>query len=745
MTKGSRRYGLRGLRLGVLFCLGVLLWSLGTWQRAWGEQFTEVPLKASLQLTTEELDYRRANPVLRVHGEENWPPYNFMEEWELKGLSNEYLRLLAKQAGFQLEFVPGSWDQSMQRLAEGEIDVISNMKITPDRQKQFLFSAQPVFEVQTALLARSDQGEVTRLEQLEGKTLAVVRGYFHEELLRKHYPNIQLLLTANTLDAMRQVDEGRADAAIETHAVFNYYIQRYFLRDLVSRPLLNNPIFAASPQYLGIRRDRPILKGILDKAMASVPADQKEALTQRWTSVAWMSQVEFTAEELNYLKTKVQLNLCADPNWYPLDAIQGGKHVGMSADFFELLKQQIPIPIKLVATETWTESLEAMESRRCDVLALVTSGEKTDRDRYMSVTQPYLKIPLVLVTRQQEPFIADVNRLTGVQLGIVENYLFRDILQKQNPQLQIVDVDSVDDGLEKVKRGQLFGFIDLLSTVTYAIQTDYPSLKVAGRFDNTWNLGVGVRNDEPELLDIFEKAIAAIDTDTYRDFLGRWIMLDYKTVVSYVMVWRVLFAAIALTLILLYRQHMLATYNRKLEKIAITDPLTGCFNRLKMEEILEAQIRFYQQTSQPFSIILCDIDHFKSINDRYGHLQGDKVLAGLVQIFQKHLRPIDLLGRWGGEEFLIVCPQTSLVTACDLAEKLRLNLMHYSFGEIGFQTASFGVAEYHPGCGSQTQLVHWADQSLYQAKGQGRNCVVALSPHFTKKGYESGDHSSEKI
>ncbi|MGA1264717.1 MAG: diguanylate cyclase domain-containing protein [Prochlorothrix sp.] len=80
-----------------------------------------------------------------------------------------------------------------------------------------------------------------------------------------------------------------------------------------------------------------------------------------------------------------------------------------------------------------------------------------------------------------------------------------------------------------------------------------------------------------------------------------------------------------------------------------------------------------------------------------------------------------------------------------MAEKLRLNLMHYSFGEIGFQTASFGVAEYHPGCGSQTQLVHWADQSLYQAKGQGRNCVVALSPHFTKKGYESGDHSSEKI
>ncbi|MGA1265389.1 MAG: transporter substrate-binding domain-containing protein, partial [Prochlorothrix sp.] len=192
-----------------------------------------MPSSSSLQLTTEELDYRRANPVLRVHGEENWPPYNFMEEWELKGLSNDYLRLLAKQAGFQLEFVPGSWDQSMQRLAEGEIDVISNMKITPDRQKQFLFSAQPVFEVQTALLARSDQGEVTRLEQLEGKTLAVVRGYFHEELLRKHYPNIQLLLTANTLDAMRQVDAGRADAAIETHAVFNYYIQRYFLRDLV--------------------------------------------------------------------------------------------------------------------------------------------------------------------------------------------------------------------------------------------------------------------------------------------------------------------------------------------------------------------------------------------------------------------------------------------------------------------------------------------------------------------------------
>ncbi|MGA1603431.1 MAG: transporter substrate-binding domain-containing diguanylate cyclase, partial [Prochlorothrix sp.] len=625
MTRFFGFYRSRLLRVGFTFLFGLL--STGLFMLSPGSAIAPSPStgETPLPLTAEELAYRQENPVLRVHSEEHWPPYNFMEAGKFKGLSNDYMRQLAQRAGFELEFVPDSWEKSVARLEQGDLDVISNMKKTPDREATFLFSDRPVFEVQDALLTRSNQPPLS-LEDLEDKTLAVVRGYFHEELLRTHYPEIRLLLTTNTLDAIQAVEMGQADAAIETHTVFTHYIQRYFISGLISRPLLDDPIFTVAPQYLGIRRDRPVLKRILDKAMAAL-ATERPQLIEDWTAALESLTFTLTEAEQQYLRQNPSLKLCADPDWYPLDAIQDGKHVGMSADFFELLRQKVLFSIDLVKTQNWGESLAAMESRRCDILALVTSGEETERDAYMRVTQPYLKIPLVLATQQKEAFIADISSLNeSVSLGVVKDYLFRKILQQDYPQLRIVDVDSVADGLQRVERGEIFGFIDLLSTVTYAIQTDYPSLKVAGRFDNTWDLGVGVRNDAPELFSLFDKAIAAIDDATYQAFLSRWVSVSYTKTSNYQLIWQVLFATVGITLILLYRQHLLANHNRNLESIATTDSLTGCFNRLKVEVFLDAQIQSYEQTRQPFSIILCDIDHFKHINDRYGHLQGDQVL-----------------------------------------------------------------------------------------------------------------------
>lgn len=705
--------------------VSLLLTFLLAWHPGFAQETVELFPTSVVNLTPAEVAYIKANPILRVHAESKWPPYNFIENGQVRGFSNDYIQLIAEKIGLQVEFVIGpTWDEFMTMLAQKKIDVVTNMAITEDRRKFAIYSEQYLFDTVNSLLTRKDSEDYTALEQLEGKNLAIVRGYFYEELLTRHYPKINLLLTNNTLDAMKQVEAGRADAALESHATFKYYIDRYFLKDLVSRPLINNPYFSgATGQYLGIRNDRPILKSILDKAMAALSEEEYENLRQRWYLASDTASFSFTKQELNYLQNKGKISLCVDPNWMPLEAIIDGKHTGMSADFIQLLQDRIGIPIILWQTQTWLESLEGLKQRKCDIISLAVATE--ERRQYANFTQPYLELPLVIATQEEEPFVTNLSEVLDRKIGLVESYAFVEILRQQYPDIQIVEVSSLEEGLQQVERGELFGYVDALPTISYGIQKQYLSLKIAGRFEQAWQLGIAVRNDEPELLSIFEKAIASVEEKEKQGILNNWISVRYEKGVDYQLIRRFLFIGFTVLGILLYRQYLLQTYNRKLEKLSITDPLTGCFNRLHLEKSLEKQESFFNRYQQPFSVILCDIDYFKKINDTFGHLAGDAVLIDMVVLFHRRLRSTDILGRWGGEEFLIIAPNTNLTAATILAENLCKQLAEYNFNIVGHQTASFGVAEFSLTCCSMSHFISQVDRALYQAKAKGRNCVVA--------------------
>ncbi len=709
----------------ILSLLSLVLTLLLVWNPGVAQESESLDQSSStVELTAAEQAYIEANPVLRVHAESQWPPYNFVENGNVKGFSNEYIQLIAQKVGFEVEFVVGpTWDEFMTLLAEKKIDVVTNMVITEDRQKFAIYSDQYVFDLVNSLLTLKDGKDYTELEQLKGKNLAIVRGFFFEEILTKYYPEINLLLTNNTLDAMKQVEAGRADTALENHATFNYYIDRYFLKDLVSRPLINNPYLSNAGQYLGIRNDRPILKSILDKAMAAVSEEEYANLRRRWYLASDTASFGFSKRQLEYLQDKGQIKMCVDPSWMPLEAIIDGQHTGMSADFVKLLKARIRIPITLFETKTWLESLEQLKQRQCDILPLAVATP--DRREYADFTQPYLKLPLVIATPEKEPFIADITDVLNHKIGIVKSYAFAEILRDQYPDMQIVEVTTLDEGLQQVENGNLFGYIDLLPTTSYAIQKRYPSLKIAGRFEQPWELGIAVRNDQPELLSIFEKAIASIDEKAKQGIINDWISVRYEQGVDYRIVRRFLFIGLTVLAIVLYRQYLLQTYNRKLEKISVTDPLTGCFNRLKIEECLQKQESLFNRYQQTFSVILCDIDYFKKINDTFGHLAGDAVLMEMVTLLNQRLRDTDILGRWGGEEFMIVAPNTDLSGATTLAEALCQQLADHEFITVGHQTASFGVAEFHRGSHSISHLISQVDEALYKAKKKGRNCVVA--------------------
>ncbi len=164
-------------------------------------------------------------------------------------------------------------------------------------------------------------------------------------------------------------------------------------------------------------------------------------------------------------------------------------------------------------------------------------------------------------------------------------------------------------------------------------------------------------------------------------------------------------------------------YVKKLEKLSVTDKLTGLYNRVKLETEMERVMQEFQRYNIPCCVVLVDIDHFKAVNDEYGHLVGDEVLVKVASILRKYTRATDIVGRWGGEEFLIIAPNTTIEQAAVLAENLRYIIERENFAEVGKKTISIGVSCFKEGL-SIGDVIEQADKALYEAKKTGRNKVV---------------------
>jgi len=167
--------------------------------------------------------------------------------------------------------------------------------------------------------------------------------------------------------------------------------------------------------------------------------------------------------------------------------------------------------------------------------------------------------------------------------------------------------------------------------------------------------------------------------------------------------------------------------NQELEVLSVTDRLTRLYNRARIEVVLDKEADRVRRYGESLSVIMLDVDHFKRVNDEHGHDAGDAVLVTLARILKISLRSSDTVGRWGGEEFMIILPQTGSVQAMEVAEKVRVAIATAAFPVVAHKTASFGVATYDPAETVANLLVR-ADQALYAAKHGGRNRIELAEP-----------------
>ncbi len=731
----------------LLCCLPILYFGSLAWAASSGQTVsvdgssTESTISSAIvELTEEENAWLVEHPAIKVSNEFDWPPFDFAISGTPQGFGIDLMNLLSERSGLIFQYVNGyTWDELVEMFFAGELDLLHSLSMTPERAEKALFSP-PYYHSKNVLILRRDVADTNDLEDLAGKIIALPKGWSSIQFFEEHFPEVHIVEVESSRQALEYVDQGKVYATVEQEGIAAYFIQKFGFHDLkLSRWIDNDELQKTSSMHFAVLKDKPELFGILSKALGTLQPEDMMRLEQKWFSregrQIGIEDVGLTPNERDFLAKKATIRACISPDRMPFETLQQSQAIGMSADFLEIFAERLGTTFTIVPTSSSIEALAKIKEGNCDILPMAT--ETSSRRTYIDFTSSYLSYSVAIITREKTGFIGGLHEFSGKKVGIPEGEFTWESAPKDYPAVSFVPFPAVTECLLALSSGAIDAALLSLPVATYHIRhMGLNNLKVAGYSGLQDTIRIGVRKNDPQLHSVMSKVTRALSMKDVDSVYQKWVSLTFEHQIDYSLLWKVL-GGIALLLILIFGwiwqlmklNRQIARANRELEvksleleRISTTDALTGLANRRHIENTLDAEIRRTRRYHRDISIVLIDIDNFKRVNDSYGHQVGDTVLVKFAELLKSDIRGSDVAGRWGGEEFLVVCPETDIAAVAAQAEHLRQRISNIPFAVPGRQTASFGVASLGKG-ESRDDLVRRADDALYAAKNNGRNRV----------------------
>lgn len=367
------------------------------------------------------------------------------------------------------------------------------------------------------------------------------------------------------------------------------------------------------------------------------------------------------------------LTYCIDPDWLPYEAIENGQHIGMSSGYLQRLKQLTGLQFELRPTGSWDETLQLLRDGSCDLTPMLNQSES--RKDFLLFSDVYFYAPNVLVSRREEPFLQGLEHIGERRLAIPTGYRLQEYVQRHFSALEVIEVKSEKAGLMAVANGEAEVFVGSLYSVNaYVQQQALLDLKINGWAWPQDELRMAVNPAHAALVPVINEALLSLSEADHLAIQKQWTNVRVIENYNYTLIWRVTLITLAIIIILAAWNLMIRRYslklqaknnqlevlkaelqssNLELEFLSNHDPLTKLYNR----HFFNARMQPDNRTAgdnQRCSLMLIDIDHFKEINDEYGHCTGDKVLQTLAGVLKQCLREQDIVARWGGEEFVIM-------------------------------------------------------------------------------------------
>ncbi len=570
-------------------------------------------LSYDFNLTQEERDYVKNNPIIKV-GVEQWKPAIYSNNGkDIDGVTGDFLKEILKLTGFKIKVINDKWSNIIFALENKSIDIIPATYFTKEREKFGLYG-DSYFKIKDFIYMRQNNNEIDSLKDLEGKILAITKNNGRITEIKKNFPKIKFAFTKDYNEAINLLLNNKADAIYDSQLTMDTMLRENMVLGIKG---IAQTTFKTPSLHIFTQIDKPILHSILQKGLRAISKQKRDEIKVKWLGASAVNEdiLNLTLEQKEYLENKKIIKMCIDPNWMPFEKIENGKHIGISADYIELFIQKIGISIALIPTKTWVESLEKAKNRECDILALASNTSK--RKKYMNFTKPYLTSPIVIATRAGIPFINDLKQIIDKKLGVTKGYSLHKKLKKQYPSINLIETDSIQDGLKKVENGKIFACLDDSIALNYEIQKNFlGTIAISGKLEDKHKLTLATRNDEPLLTQIFQKAILSIDSATKQKILNNWIALKYEKEIDYGLIWKILIVISIVGIFIIYRQWLLKKQNKKLQYIVeektkdLKEINENLENKIKKRtKALEIEKEKAQEATQIKSDFLANMSH----------------------------------------------------------------------------------------------------------------------------------------
>ncbi len=683
------------------------------------------PDSLNFNLTHQEQAWLAKHKKIKLAFDGEFPPYSFLNESnKLEGFSVDVFNVISKSLGVTFEHrVFNDWATLYQSAQERQVDLVATMVKRNDREQWFEFTA-PYIHKSLVIITQEDNKAINHREDIKDKTLALVRGYQYVGTIISEHPTVTPLYVDTMRDALHAVSIGDADAAITFLGAGHYYRNKYLMANLKYAAIYDKN---SANESIAVRNDWVILKRILDKVIRSIPEQKLHELRSRWLPVEYMdaiTEINLTEKEIKWIKEHRNIRLGVDPEFAPFEYLENHQYAGMASDYVKLLNQRLNLNMEVVHGLSWKEVIEKAKIKEVDVLPAV--GKTDERSQYLNYTEPYLSFHRVIVTRDDIPFIASLDDLSGYSVAVQTNTSHHGFI-KENTNISPHLYRTLQESLLAVSGGEVDAFIGNVASTTYWIRKlNLSNLKVAAPVSTeVQSLHFAVRDDWPELTSILQKGLNTISPRQRKLISEKWLTVKYDPKVDFGLIWKIvsvfstLLAAFILWNVLLNYQ-----VKKRTSELAYSsnyDQLTDLPNRLLIMDRLQYAINEARPRNEKIALLSIDLDDFKKVNDVYGHKFGDNLLKEISSRIRKAISENDTIGRLGGDQFLVIVNHISDLSDAALLSKNLLKYINDSYQYSGKEiniTASIGVSIYPDDGTSAEAILKNADSATHYSKSQ---------------------------
>ncbi|MCL1939812.1 MAG: diguanylate cyclase [Desulfovibrionaceae bacterium] len=649
------------------------------------------------------------------------------------GFTPKFCALLSELFG--IAFVPEmhEWNELMARLKDHSLDFTGELTPTEERKRKFSMSL-PIAKRSLRIFSHVDSERIQIESDIQGLKVGFLAGSTTADIIERAYRlSFYRVDVDNYHTAARMLKDGEIDAFIAEAVADPAFRDADVIRSTI--------FFSMAHESVAMTTANPALApviSVVNKYIAAGGADKLYELYKEgdFEYAKYKLHRSFNSEERAFLhELKLQsapIFVAFEHDNYPVSFYneKEGEFQGIAVDVLAEISRLIGVHFAPVTTKdaTWAEIYEKVKAGEIPMVAqLLPSEARTGQ--FLFSTVPYSRSYYAIMSKSDYPNLA-THQVARTTVGMMRKSGHQDTYRELFPENDnIKEYDTLEESLDALERGE----VDLVMGSEHLLlfETNYrekPGLKINIKLRAPMDSHFGFSKDQEILRSIIDKAQQYVQTDMIEtSWTGRTFDYSKKLAedrAASLTIFVGVLCVILLGVIFLFARTIVL--DRKLKEVANKDALTNIFNRRYFMEFSPMQIERSLRTGGESFIIILDLDHFKAVNDTYGHLAGDEVLKEAAQRVKKAIRPYDLFGRYGGEEFIIHMSDINKADVLKATERVREEVCKapvlFEGREIPI-SASFGIAFAAP-LNDMHAAIKYSDEALYQAKESGRNRVV---------------------